>query len=253
MSSLIRSVSMNKNNSLPKGMEFSCSSCLVGQLCLAHKNVDKQAVLSLDRMVERKKSFQKSTIIYKAGDELKNLYAIRSGAVKIYSIDEHGDEQITGFHMPGELIGFDAIADNRHLSFAQTLETTSICEIPFEPLMNLAGRYPELNIRLLKLISAEISVKKNLTMMISKQTAEQRLATFILHLTDNLRRRNLSCDEIRLPMTRYEIGNYIALTVETISRLLSKLQQNQIISVKGRYITIIDYDRLKALIDNKSS
>ena len=155
--------------------------------------------------------------------------------------------------MPGELIGFDAIADNRHLSFAQTLETTSICEIPFEPLMNLAGRYPELNIRLLKLISAEISVKKNLTMMISKQTAEQRLATFILHLTDNLRRRNLSCDEIRLPMTRYEIGNYIALTVETISRLLSKFQQNQIISVKGRYITIIDYDRLKALIDNKSS
>ena len=90
-------------------------------------------------------------------------------------------------------------------------------------------------------------------MMISKQTAEQRLATFILHLTDNLRRRNLSCDEIRLPMTRYEIGNYIALTVETISRLLSKFQQNQIISVKGRYITIIDYDRLKALIDNKSS
>ena len=101
--------------------------------------------------------------------------------------------------------------------------------------LRLASRYPDMNLRLLKLISAEISVKKNLMMMISKQTAEQRLATFIMHLSDNLKRRNLSGNEIKLPMTRYEIGNYISLTVETISRLLSRFQQKQIISVKGKY------------------
>lgn len=230
--------------------DFSCASCLVNSLCLSTGSFDHQTFTAIDGIIERKKNYQKASIIYKAGDELKNLYAIRSGGVKIYSINEHGEEQITSFHMPGDLIGFDAIADNRHLSFAQTLETSNICEIPFEQLMRLASRYPALNVRLLKLISAEISVKKNLMMMISKQTAEQRLATFIVHLSDNLKRRNLSGNEIKLPMTRYEIGNYISLTVETISRLLSKFRQKQIISVKGKYITIINHEKLREIVES---
>ena len=152
--------------------DFSCASCLVNSLCLSTGSFDHQTFTAIDGIIERKKNYQKASIIYKAGDELKNLYAIRSGGVKIYSINEHGEEQITSFHMPGDLIGFDAIADNRHLSFAQTLETSNICEIPFEQLMRLASRYPALNVRLLKLISAEISVKKNLMMMTIKYLKE---------------------------------------------------------------------------------
>lgn len=227
---------------------LTCSNCLVRATCPSPNKAD-EAIEELSAIIERNKStVQKGAIIYQAGDEFKNLYAIRSGSVKIYSINEQGDEQITSFHMSGDLIGFDAIADNEHLSFAQSLETTSISEIPFTEIMHLAAQKPCLNLHLLKLISTEISTKKNLMMMISKQTAEQRLTSFLLHLYENLARRNLAGQEIKLTMTRYEIGNYISLTVETISRLLTKLRKEQIIEVHGRYISILDIDKLHRIL-----
>lgn len=227
---------------------LTCANCLVKASC-ASPNKAEYAIADLAEIIERNKAtIQKGTVIYQAGDEFKNLYAIRSGSVKIYSINEQGDEQITSFHMSGDLIGFDAIADNEHLSFAQALETTSISEIPFAELMHLSSQKPCLNLHLLKLISTEISTKKNLMMMISKQTAEQRLVSFLLHLYENLARRNLASQEIKLTMTRYEIGNYISLTVETISRLLTKLQKNSIIDVHGRYITILDIENLHRIL-----
>ena len=244
---------MNKNH---KGLDIQrrtnisakCSHCLVKHLCMCDSNISNDEEQALDKLIHSKKNYHKGDIIYKAGDEFKNLYAIRIGSVKIYSINEQGDEQITSFHMSGDVIGFDAIADNEHLSFAQALESTSICEIPFFDFQELNKNYPALNLRLLKLISQEISTKKNLMMMISKQTAEQRLASFLLHLINNLKQRKLSQEQIKLTMTRYEIGNYISLTVETISRILTKFQENNIIEVSGKYITILNPDSLEKIL-----
>lgn len=239
----IPSSKRNKNN-------ITCAKCLMRSLCLAHKSIKDNAIAELESVIEKRRTIYKGDIIYKAGDEFRHLYAIRTGSVKIYSINEQGDEQITGFHMPGDLIGFDAIAENEHQSFAESLETTSICEISFSNIMELVTTYPNLNLRLFKLISQEISTKKNLMMVISKQTAEQRLASFILHMSYSLYQRKMSKMEIKLSMTRYEIGNYISLTVETISRLLTKFQERGIIKVHGRFISITDLDALKSVLSS---
>ncbi len=225
---------------------YNCRNCLYSNSCpSANADTLQQGLLKLHEIIERNKTtLQKGAIIYQAGDEFRNLYAIRSGSVKIYSINEQGDEQITSFHMSGDLIGFDAIADNEHLSFAQALETSSIAELPYQELMQLSIQYPCINMYLLKVISAEISTKKNLMMMISKQTAEQRVAAFLLHIYDDLSSRNLVRNQITLSMTRYEIGNYISLTIETISRVLARFKKEGIINVNGRAITILDHNKL---------
>lgn len=225
-----------------------CANCSACSFCVACVNSYENLYKTVPRIIERKKTYHQGEIIYKAGDEFKNLYVIRIGSVKIYSINEQGDEQITSFHLSGGIIGFDAIAENTHLSFAQAMETTSLCELSFQGLLEVVSKSQELNLRLLKLISAEISYKKNLAIMISKQTAEQRLASFLMYIVNNCEQRKLSTDQVKLSMTRYEIGNYISLTVETISRLFTKFNKSKIIEIHGKYLSIKNVDELKNIL-----
>lgn len=244
---------MNTKKQFSDKHSGSCIHCPNRSLCLAQSlSNESDAIHKLESIIGNSRTIHKGEVIYQAGNHFKSLYAIRTGSVKIYSLNEQGDEQITSFHMSGDLIGFDAIADHEHLSFAEALETTSICEIDFAALLRLCTSVPALNLRLLQLISSEISAKKNLTMMISKMTAKARLASFLLYLSANLKLRKLADEEIKLSMTRYEIGNYISLSVETISRLLSKFQEENIIKVSGRYITNIKLDKLYEILKNNN-
>ncbi len=223
----------------------SCSKCLYREFCIAGGKLSESDIAALETIIDRKKTLRKGETLYKAQDPLVKIFAIRSGSVKIYSLNSSGDEQITSFHIAGDILGFDAIAENVHQSFSEALESTSLCEIDYQGLVKQFARHPNLAVRFLKLISQEISSKKNLTMMISRMTASQRLAAFLLHFAYNLHVRKLSSTELKLTMTRYEIGNYIALSVETISRLLAKLKEMNIIAVHGRYITILDKEGLE--------
>ncbi len=228
------------------GCAIHCHDCSISQLCIPYSLNDNE-LDQLDHIIERKKPIQKGEALFKAGDELKSLYAIRSGTIKSYTITEQGDEQITGFHLAGDLIGFDAIHRKLHPSFAQALETSMVCEIPYETLDDLSGRMPKLRQQIMRLMSNEIMGDQEMILLLSKKNAEERLAAFLYRLSIRFSERGFSPREFRLSMTRGDIGNYLGLTVETISRLLGRFQKLALINVKGKYVTIIDHAALAAL------
>lgn len=223
-----------------------CQNCSISQLCLPFA-LNEHELTQLDNIIERKKPIQKSQILFKSGDELQALYAIRSGTIKSYTISENGEEQITAFHLPGDLIGFDAIMNMQHVGFAQALETAMICEIPFDILDDLAGKMPKIRHQIMRLMSNEIKSDQEMILLLSKMSAEEKLAAFLLNLSRRFSARGFSAREFRLTMTRGDIGNYLGLTIETISRLLGKFQKSGMISVQGKYITIHQMDTLSEL------
>ncbi|MDH2923885.1 CRP/FNR family transcriptional regulator [Nicoletella semolina] len=223
-----------------------CQNCSISQLCLPF-TLNEHELMQLDNIIERKKPVQKSQIIFKSGDELNAIYAVRSGTIKSYTLSESGEEQITAFHLPGDVIGFDAIMDMRHISFAQALETAMICEIPFDILDDLAGKMPKIRHQIMRLMSNEIKSDQEMILLLSKMNAEEKLAAFIYNLSQRYAARGFSAREFRLTMTRGDIGNYLGLTIETISRLLGRFQKSNMISVQGKYITINDMNELSEI------
>lgn len=230
------------------GCAIHCQECSISTLCIPF-TLNNQELDQLDNIIERKKPIQKSQIMFKAGDPLRSLYAIRSGTIKTYTISETGEEQITSFHLPGDLVGFDAITDMRHPSFAQALETAMVCEIPFEILDDLAGKMPKLRQQIMRLMSSEIKNDQAMILLLSKMNAEERLAAFINNLSLRYSARGFSSKEFGLTMTRGDIANYLDLTVETISRLLGRFKKSGILSVQGKFITITDIEKLRTLAD----
>ncbi|MFP2767831.1 FNR family transcription factor [Oceanisphaera sp. KMM 10153] len=223
-----------------------CQDCSISQLCIP-LGLNSDELDELDNIIERKKPIQKGQQLFKAGEELRALYAIRAGSIKSYTITEQGDEQITAFHLAGDLIGFDAINTGNHPSFAQALETAMVCEIPYEVLDDLSGKLPRLRQQIMRLMSHEINGDQQMILLLSKKTAEERLASFLCALSSRFSQRGFSAREFRLTMTRGDIGNYLGLTVETVSRLLGRFQKNNLIEVDGKYIRIVDLPELAQL------
>lgn len=228
------------------GCAIHCQDCSISQLCIPY-SLNETELDRLDTIIERKKPIQKGQEIFKAGEEMKCLYAIRSGTLKSYTITEQGDEQITAFHLAGDLVGFDGISSGTHPSFSQALETAMICEIPYETLDDLSTTMPKLRQQILRLMSAEIVGDQNMILLLSKKNAEERLASFIHNLSIRYAARGFSAREFRLSMTRGDVGNYLGLTVETISRLLGRFQKSGMIAVKGKYITVLNEEQLAEL------
>ncbi len=228
------------------GCAIHCQDCSISQLCIP-LGLNSDELDELDNIIERKKPIQKGQELFKAGDSLQALYAIRAGSIKSYTITEQGDEQITAFHLAGDLIGFDAINNGNHPSFAQALETAMVCEIPYEVLDELSGKLPRLRQQIMRLMSNEINGDQQMILLLSKKTAEERLAAFLHGLSTRFSQRGFSAREFRLTMTRGDIGNYLGLTVETVSRLLGRFQKNHLIEVEGKYIRILDLPELAQL------
>ncbi|MEE3620884.1 FNR family transcription factor [Avibacterium paragallinarum] len=228
------------------GCAIHCQDCSISQLCIPF-TLNEHELNQLDNIIERKKLIQKSQLLFKAGDPLESLYAIRSGTIKSYTISETGEEQIISFHLPGDLVGFDAIINMKHPSFSQALETAMVCEIPFDILDDLSGKMPKLRLQIMRLMSNEIKSDQEMILLLSKMNAEERLAAFIHNLSRRYSARGFSAREFRLTMTRSDIGNYLGLTVETISRLLGRFQKSGMLSVQGKYITINNMAELSEL------
>ncbi|EFP98171.1 FNR family transcription factor [Vibrio caribbeanicus] len=236
----------SKRPTLQGTCAIHCQDCSISQLCIPF-TLNEHELNRLDNIIERKRPIQKGHQLFKAGDPMRSLYAIRSGTIKTYTITEQGDEQITAFHLAGDLVGFDAITEECHPSFAQALETSMVCEIPYDTLDELAGEVPKLRQQIMRLMSNEIKCDQEMILLLSKKTAEERLAAFLHSLSTRFAQRGFSAKEFRLTMTRGDIGNYLGLTVETISRLLSRFQKSQILCVKGKYITVLDQEALRRL------
>lgn len=239
-----------ENNHCKKKSHIHCQNCSISELCLPF-SLNEEELNSLDNIIDRKKPIHKGEKLFQSGDDMKSLYAVRSGTFKTYKIDERGEQQITGFHLAGDLLGFDAIANSKHPSFATALETSMVCEIPYNTLDSLSNAMPKLKTQVLRMMSLEISSDQEMLMLLNHKNAEQRLATFISTLSSRFQERGFSPSEFRLTMTRSDIGNYIGLTVETISRLLNRFSKSGLIEVNGKLITITDADELKQIAEFK--
>ena len=200
----------------------------------------------LDNIIHRGKPLQKKQHVFYAGDEFSGVYAVRSGAVKSYCVSEDGKEQVTGFYLPGEIFGWDGIADLQHSNTAVALETTAVCEIPFERIEELSLSIPSLQRHFMQLMSKEITSDQRLITLLSKNSAEQRIAALLISISDRLSRQRLSATAFRLPMSRADMGNYLGLTVETVSRVFSRFQGISLIEADKKELKILD---LKALRD----
>ena len=220
-----------------------CQNCSISGLCLPFSLSDKELDV-LDKIIDRKRPIHKGEQLFQDGEKMQSLYAIRSGTFKTFTVNEQGEEQITGFHLAGDLLGFDAIAESEHPSFAKALETSMICEIPYNTLDTLSNTMPKLKKQILRLMSVEIRSDQEMLTLLNRKNAEQRLATFIAALSERYHARGLSAQEFRLTMTRSDIGNYIGLTVETISRLFNRFHKSGMIKIEGKLVTILDAEKL---------
>ncbi len=235
---------------MSKGSEFSihCKNWSFSHLCLPVA-LNKTEIRSRDDIIERKKPLHKGDTLVQTGDKFESLYAVRTGSFKSFVTNSEGEEQITGFHFPGDIIGFDALRENKHQSYTMALETAMVCELPYETLDEMSMQLPKLRHQIMSFMSAEIKHDHDLIMLLNKRTAEERLLYFISHLSQRFEERGFSHREFHLTMTRNEIGNYLGLTIETISRLLSRFQKEDIIKVEGKLITIVDFERLNTKLE----
>jgi CRP/FNR family transcriptional regulator, anaerobic regulatory protein len=222
----------------------SCSNCRLSTICLPIA-LEAPDIERLDSIVQRGRPLRKGEHIYREDDAFTAVYAVRSGTLKAYSITDDGQEQVTGFYLPGEIFGMDGVSKNKYASSAVALETSAICEIPFELLGDLSSRMPSLQRHFFRLMSQEIAQDQQLITMLSKNSAEQRIAALLLSIAGRNARRKLSATSFRLPMTRTDIGNYLGLTVETVSRIFSRFQKIGLISTDNREISILDTAQLR--------
>jgi CRP/FNR family transcriptional regulator len=199
-------------------------------------------------MVNRRQPVKRGDYLYRAGAELRSLYAIRTGFMKSCVLYEDGREQVAGFHMMGDLMGLDAISSDRHMCDAVALEDSEVCEIPFAVLERLSREIPSLLSHFNRIMSREIVRDYGVMLLLGSMRAEERLAAFLLNLSQRFAARGYSPLEFHLRMTREEIGSYLGLKLETISRVLSHFQDEEMIVVRNKRIRITNMDALRALI-----
>jgi len=219
----------------------------MNSLCLP-LGLDADDLYKLDELIERKKPLQPREGVFFSGDPFTSIYAVRSGSIKSFCIDADGREQVTGFYFPGEIFGWDGLADEQHQNTAIALETTSICEIPYEQLDNLGNSISSVQKYVIKLLSREINADQRLIALLAGNSARQRLASLLLSISDRLAQQGLSSTRLWLPMSRSEISNYLGLTVETVSRVLSHFQRRKYLTVNKKEIEILNKHALRDLM-----
>ena len=229
----------------PHNNRVSCSDCVLSKLCIPIA-LESGEVDQLDEIVKRGRPVQKGQYVYRQDDTFASIYAVRSGSIKTTMLSDEGAEQVTGFYFPGEIIGMDGIGQKRHASSAQAMETTAICEIPFDRLGELSQAIPSLQQHFFQLMSQEIVDDRQLLALLGKSNAESKVSTYLLSISSRNARRKLSSMEFRLPMSRADLGNYLGLTVETVSRVFSRLQKEGVLSVSNKEIQIADMDGLRS-------
>ncbi len=243
---------MSKNaqpsaKSCSNSKQVGCDDCSLNTICMpVSLHVDD--IDRLDSIIQRSKPLQKGEFLFRANDPFTSVYAVRSGALKTQLVAENGDEQITGFYLPGEVLGMDGLANNTHTNSVQALETSSVCKIPFERLEELSVTLPSLQRHFLQLMSREITQEQQIVGLLNKKNAESRIASVLLSIAKRNSQRHLSESAFMLPMSRKDLGNFLGLTTETVSRVFSRLQKNGLIAVEQKQVTLLDTPELTLLV-----
>ncbi len=242
---------MNHSSFSLRSMQRACGTCNLHELCLPLGVSDADIDL-LEKIVHRSRPLPRGKFLFRVGDPFASIYVARSGAAKSFTVGRDGSEQIIGFHLPGELLGLDGLTDGVHAASARVLETTSVCEVPFERLEDTARQVPALQHQLLRLMSREITKREQQLLSLGKQSPEQRLAVLLLSLSARFSQRGYSSKRFMLPMPRLDIANFLGLAAETVSRLLRRLQDAHILAVDGRAVEILDLEQLRLLAGAES-
>ncbi len=237
---------MSESIKVRKQPQANCKDCSLSGLCLP-LSLNMQDMEALDDIVKRGRPLKKGETLFRQGDAFSSVFAIRSGALRTFSVTDSGEEQITGFHLPSELVGLSGMDTETYPVTAQALETTSVCEIPFDRLDELSVLLPQLRRQLMRIMSREIRDDQQMMLLLSKKTADERIATFLINLSARFSARGFSANQFRLPMSRNEIGNYLGLAVETVSRVFTRCQASGLLEAEGKEVRILDSIRLCAL------
>lgn len=222
---------------------IGCRTCNLSDLCLPVGLSDTD-VERLDAIVNRNNPYHRGDLLYKQGQSFRGLFVLKSGSVKSYYQDQDGAEHVVGFFLPGEIIGLEAIHSGYHNCSSMVLETTAVCEVPFEQLEQLTEEVPGLQHQLLRLLSKEVHNDCGMVALLGNNSAEQRVAAFLLSLSSRYHNRGLSSREFNLTMSRAEIASYLGLAVETVSRTFSRFQEREIIQAERKNIKLVDIDTL---------
>jgi len=229
----------------------SCSNCNLRELCLP-TSLSSADIQRLEAVFSSRLRIPQGGLLFSSGTPFTALYNIRSGFFKTCVSLEDGREQVTGFQMAGEIIGLDGIVNEYHNCNAVALEDAEVCVMPYAEIERLSQELPELQRHMHKIMSGEIVRENAVMMLLGSMSAEERLAAFLLNLVKRLRARGFSSSELLLRMTREEIGSYLGLTLNTVSRVFSKFREKGIVNVKQRYVQILKIDELELIYDSQS-
>ncbi|HSG21996.1 MAG TPA: fumarate/nitrate reduction transcriptional regulator Fnr [Azonexus sp.] len=232
-------------------VKTACSNCNLRELCLPY-GLEPEELERLDSLVSNRRRLKRGEHLYRVGEPFDAIFAIRSGFFKTDVLIEDGREQVTGFQMGGELLGLDGICTELHTCNAIALEDSDICAIPFSQMETLSREIHSLQKHFHKVMSREIVRDHGVMMLLGTMRAEERLAAFLLNLSQRFTARGYSHAEFFLRMTREEIGSYLGLKLETVSRTFSRFQEEGHIAVQQKHIRILNVNGLKALMNHRS-
>lgn len=228
-------------------LRVACSTCGLRELCLPIGLSDEE-LGKLDHLVTLRRSFRKGTNVYRAGEPFDALYAVRFGFFKTTVTAADGRDQVTGFSMAGELLGMDGIGTDKHTCDAVALEDSEVCVIPYGRLEEMSRELHSLQHHFHKVMSREIVREHGVMLLLGSMHAEERLAAFLLNLSQRFEARGYSRTEFVLRMTRAEIGSFLGLKLETVSRVLSRFAHDELIEVNQKHVRIISTDGLRAIV-----
>jgi CRP/FNR family transcriptional regulator len=235
---------MNYSNS--DTLSNKCSVCVLGQFCLP-VGITASDIAKIDGLVKERVYLKKGESLYRHGEPLNAVYSIRFGTLKTEFCLEDGRQQVIGFHLPGEILGLDGIGDGHYQSEAIALEESEVCIIRYEAFEDLAQQIPALQKQFHRILSRELTQDQRHLLSLGSLRAEERLAVFLLNLSQRLAARGYQNNEFNLRMSRVEIGSYLGIQIETVSRMLSRFAESGLIQIKQRHIKLIDMNGLYEL------
>ena len=234
----------------PQTIKVACSNCNLRELCMP-MGLSAEELDRIDDVVSARRKIKRGTPLFRNGEKFSSLYAIRTGFFKTCVASEDGRDQVTGFQMAGEIIGLDGIVNDHHTCDAIALEDAEVCVMPFDRIEELSREINSLQRHVHKIMSREIVREHGVMLLLGSMRAEERLAAFLLNLAQRLHSRGFSQSELILRMTREEIGSYLGLKLETISRTFSRFVEDGIVAVKQRHVHILNTSALQDIVNPK--
>jgi CRP/FNR family transcriptional regulator len=225
---------------------LACQECALYRICLP-LGLHSNDLAQLDKIIKRSQTLARGQNLFATTSPFQSIFVVRSGSFKTTIMAKDGREQVTGFYFPGEFVGLDAIYQQAYQSNARALESSTVCELPFENLQEIGEGMPQLQVQMMTRLSKELSNDKSLMFLLGKKTAEEKLATFLLSLSKRFGERGFSADNFQLSMSRSDIANHLGLAIETVSRLFTRFNDQGLIQADGKALTLVSKEGLEAL------